>query len=435
MNTTPQWFRKSSVYQINPRTFSREGTIASVTEELTRISELGFKVIYLCPVFREDDNCDPEFLSPRQKASGTGNPKNPYRMNDYFEIDSEYGTMDDLRVLVRTAHTLGMRVLLDLVYLHIGPRAEILAIHPEFAAKNPDGTVKLTRWNFPYLNYECEGLREYLYCNMTYYVGVIDADGFRCDVGDGVPLDFWREGKRRICAIKPEAVMINEGEKPEYLTVFDANYSFLWHETVFSLLKGDIGVSDAIAVHESILKAAPADSLILRDMENHDTVTDWPYRLEAHYGSGAMEMLLAMSFSLDGIPMVYSGNELADTARVSMFANRFYPGSFEFTDRERSGTEVDRRKEIMKRLNAFRLGTPVFTEGQTVWNTVNNRVMSFDRVTCEDRIRYVGNFSDSCQELSLSENAVPLLSRGAECNGETLTLSPFGYVILKLADK
>ena len=186
-NTVPAWFKKTSVYQINPRTFSAEGTIKAVTKELPVLAELGFGIMYICPIFKEDVSENKENWSKRQLASKTENPKNPYRMDDYFEIDSEYGTMDDLREFVKESHRLGMRVILDLVYLHIGPNAEIFRSHPEFAAKNEDGSIKLTRWNFPYLNYESEGLREYLWCNMTYYIGVIGADGFRCDVGDDVP--------------------------------------------------------------------------------------------------------------------------------------------------------------------------------------------------------------------------------------------------------
>ena len=173
-NKAPDWFKKSAVYQINPRTFCEEGTIQAVTKQLPVLAELGFKIMYLCPIFQEDDSEDRQNWSTRQKASQTGNPKNPYRMNDYFQVDSEYGTMDDLREFVQKSHGLGMRVILDLVYLHIGPNAGILKSFPDFAAKNEDGTVKCTRWNFPYLNYESQGLREYLWSNMTYYIGAID---------------------------------------------------------------------------------------------------------------------------------------------------------------------------------------------------------------------------------------------------------------------
>lgn len=84
---SPDWFKKTSVYQVNPRTFSREGTIKAVTDELPTLKELGFGIIYLCPIFKTDDSKDKAYWSPRQIASNTENPKNPYRMVNYFEID------------------------------------------------------------------------------------------------------------------------------------------------------------------------------------------------------------------------------------------------------------------------------------------------------------------------------------------------------------
>ena len=77
MKTTPDYFKKSAVYQINPRTFCKEGTIKAVTKELPTLAELGFKIMYLCPIFEEDDSPDRSFWSDRQMMSETQNPKNP----------------------------------------------------------------------------------------------------------------------------------------------------------------------------------------------------------------------------------------------------------------------------------------------------------------------------------------------------------------------
>ena len=101
---SPDWFKKTSVYQVNPRTFSREGTIKAVTDELPTLKELGFGIIYLCPIFKTDDSKDKAYWSPRQIASNTENPKNPYRMVNYFEIDEEYGSMADLNEEVLRQH-------------------------------------------------------------------------------------------------------------------------------------------------------------------------------------------------------------------------------------------------------------------------------------------------------------------------------------------
>jgi len=425
-------FAGASIYQINPRTFSREGTINAVTEELPKLRDLGFKFMYLCPVFREDDSTDRSFWSTRQKASNTDNPKNPYRMNDYFEIDEEYGTMEDLKRFVAESHKLGMKVILDLVYLHIGPNAEILKTHPEFAARNEDGSVKLTKWNFPYLNFKSEGLREYLYCNMVYYVGVIDADGFRCDVGDAVPIDFWQEGRRRICAIKPDAVMLNEGKKPGHFAAFDANYGFDWHHNIFKFLNGEFTAADIIENHQSFASQTPEGKLWLRDIENHDLVTDWPYRIEGHYGHDAIEAILALNYTVDGVPMVYCGNEIADTANLSMFANRFHMGAFSVTDRNACGAHVERRKAVITALNGIKESIAALNEGTTKWHlTEYASILAFERVTEEETVSFIGNYSNNAAELNIGELKELILSNNAEICADTVKLGNFGYIIYR----
>lgn len=407
-SNVPEWLAKSSVYQINPRTFSAEGTIKAVTNELKNIADLGFGTVYLCPVFKEDESTDLKNWSIRQKASGTNNPKNPYRMNNYFEIDSEYGTMDDLREFVDTAHSLGQRVLLDLVYLHMGPNADIFKRHPEFMKMDADGNVFLNYWNFPELDYDHEGVREYMWCNMVYYVGEIGVDGFRCDVGDRVPLDFWREGLRRCRTINPETALINEGNNQNSLKVFSSMYAFYWHTAIHSIITGEEKASHLRnkwqEVNEKNLKGAK----LLRDMDNHDTVTDWDMRVEKRVGHKGMELIQALNFIIDGIPMVYAGNEIADSSYQSMFANRFHMGKYEPTDRSIAKEDYSiRRQKVMKILNNLKKNEEILDNGATVWldNTANENVVSFARESEKGKIIFVGN---------LSENSVECIVDGVE---------------------
>lgn len=435
--TVPEWFKKASVYQINPRTFCSEGTIKAIIKELPFLKELGFKIIYLCPIFEEDDSQNKENWSERQKNSETGNPKNPYRMNNYFKIDSEYGSMDDLREFVSEVHRLGMKAMLDLVYFHIGPNAPILKEHPEFAKLDENGNILLGNWHFPVLNYENKGLREYLLSNMVYYVGEIGVDGFRCDVGDNVPLDFWEEGKHRIKAINPQAVMINEGKKSEYLKVFDANYAWFWHDNIFKLLNGEINTAGLIDIYKERTKDFKENYFLLLDMDNHDTVTDWPYRIEEHFGSAVMEMILALNYCLKGIPMVYCGNELADTARISMFANRFYMGKYEVTNREAKNTIPSlRRQYVIKTLNKIREKHSVLADGETVFfKNLNNGVVAFERKLNGERIVFACNFSKENKKINLENLKVKTVLLESETsphyNENTIELSPNAYVIFE----
>lgn len=437
--TPPEWFARGSIYQINPRTFSKEGTIAAIIRELGTIADLGFSVVYLCPIFKEDDDTDRAFWSERQKKSGTDNPKNPYRMNDYFTVDVEYGTTDDLKALVAEAHRLGLKVLLDLVYFHIGPNADILKTHPEFAKRDENGNPLCGVWQFPLLDYSCDGLREYLWCNMVYYVSVFDVDGYRCDVGDRVPLDFWEEGRRRIQAVKADAVLLLEGETPDYMrTGFDATYSFKWHEQVYAAFAQDAPASVIREQHETLVKNAPFGMTVMRDIDNHDTVTDWLIRTEIAAGHDGMEQIEVLNYLIDGIPMVYSGNELADTARHSMFANRFFMGDYQVTDRKALiGDESVRRQQIIKALNGLKHESDLLRFGNTIWvdNTDPKNVISFLRVYGDQRLLFVGNVKphEAVCELMVDEipSTVLFESRNkVAVDDDRFTLPARSYIVL-----
>lgn len=389
----PHWLSMSAVYQINPRTFSKEGTIAAVTQQLPRLKELGFGVVYLCPIFEEDEAMD--HWSKRQIASETQNPKNPYRMLDYFTIDSEYGTMDDLRAFVEESHRLGMKVLLDLVYLHAGPNARILQRHPEFAQQNPDGSWILNYWNFATFDYTCAGTREYLWSNMVYYIGALDVDGFRCDVGDQVPEDFWVEGRRRIQTIKPDAVLINEGRKFEWMkNAFDGTYAFAWHERLYGIFANGESAALLRQQWEEDHERMPAGGLLMRDIDNHDTATDWPVRTEIAAGHDGMEQIEVINYLMDGFPMVYCGNEIGDMAHLSMFANRFHPGKFEVTDWNTAAEPyAQRRQQVIRQLNALKAESEALLKGTTRWleHDQPEKVIAFQRVFGDEVWTFVGN--------------------------------------------
>ncbi len=437
----PKWLRSRAVYQINLRTFSAEGDINSLRRELPFLNELGIKILYLCPIFEEDDSEDRDFWSIRQKASKTENPKNPYRMNDYFKIDSEYGCLDDLYALVREAHALDMKVLLDLVYLHIGPNAPILANHPEFIAKDENGNNMYTRWNFPLLNYKSEGLREYLWCNMSYFIGEVDVDGFRCDVADDVPEDFWLEGRRRMKALKPDSVLINEGYKVERLaSSFDSCYSYDWHDDIFRMLLGSMTIKQVIEGERERQKNVPKGGYILRDMDNHDTVTDWYLqcnkRVETLAGHDGMELITVMNYAHSGIPMLYCGTELADEAKLSMFANRFHMGDFEATDRERlKNTKAGKRRmQVVKELNRLLAENDAMQSTDIEWlDLENNDIAAFKKQGEGEHILFVGNFGNENASVDIPTPITKmLLDNLAQINKQKLTLQSHGYILAKI---
>ena len=105
---SPEWFTRGVVYQIQPRAFTPEGTLKAAAAKLPYLKDLGVTIAYLVPVFKMDTDMDRSFWSPRQIKSGFNNPKNQYRISDYFHVDAEYGTDQDLRDFCAAAHALGM---------------------------------------------------------------------------------------------------------------------------------------------------------------------------------------------------------------------------------------------------------------------------------------------------------------------------------------
>ena len=226
--------------------------------------------------------------------------------------------------------------------------------------------------------------------------------------------------------------MINEGQKPEYLSVFDANYGFSWHNSIYDVLHRTMTVGELAGIYKEKASQLCNGGLILRDMDNHDTVTDWPYRIEEHFGSDCMEEILALNYVIDGVPMVYCGNELADKARLNMFANRFYMGSYDVTDRSAGGADVERRKKIIKELNTLRASSAILQSGKTIWNDTSlDRVLHFSRVSDDGTITFIGNFSAEEIEMVLDRKAESLLSNNVCMENGKLRLSKYGYMVFK----
>lgn len=421
--SSPEWLTGGVMYQIQPRAFTPEGTLKAAQARLPRLAELGVTVLYLCPVFVADDDMDRTFWSPRQKKSGMNNPRNPYRMKDFYHVDSEYGTDEGLKDFVAAAHALKLRVLLDLVYLHCGPKAVFLAEHPEFIKRDKDGKPVNAAWAFPALNYDCPALREYMWQNMEWWVRDFNVDGFRCDVGDGVPLDFWETGRARVEKIRPDVGMLSEGmRKADQLKAFDLDYG--WGQAFKSF-------DDASAIRalcESLRRERPiGGAKFIRFVDNHDfSNDDYENRLEKRWGAARVDAALVALFSLDGVPFLYNGQEVADAARHSIFGR----AAIDWANGE---SEAGRERfAFCQKLCALRRGVPELTKGETEWldSDQPKSVLSFARVSGAGRVVALVNVSDKAVKVAVKGAGAtkPLLARGATAGADgAFELAPHGF--------
>ena len=436
---TPEWVARGVMYQIQPRAFTAQGTLKAATARLPKVARIGVDIIYLCPVFVADDHPDTKSWSPRQRASRMNNPRNPYRMKDYYHVDPEYGTDNDLKAFVAEAHRLGMRVLLDMVYLHCGPNAVFLEKHPNFVKRDQQGKVITAAWGFPALNLANPELREYLWQNMEYWVKDFGVDGFRCDVADGVPLDFWETARDRLEKIRPDLCMLAEGRRREdQLKAFDLNYGFTWFGALRKVCEKGAPASSLRKTSENMAAQRPRGARFIRYIDNHDIANDAFYnRIEKAWGAARVNATLVALFTLDGVPMLYNGQEVADTARHSIFGRAPIDWACGDTPAGKA------RFAFCQRLCALRHAERALTHGEVVWldNDRPNEILSFVRRTPGEEILSALNLTERTVKVQLTlpeqprPSYHPLLAHEATIettnNSATLSLAGFGYLVGK----
>ncbi len=444
----PGYLKKASIYQIFLRAFTREGTLAAAERMLPHVAGLGTAIVYLCPIALQDDDMDETFWSERQRKCGLRNPRNPYRIKDFFAIDPEYGTDDDLKRFVGRAHSLGLKVLLDLVYLHCGPKAVFIDANPDFVKRGADGKPLDGRWHFPELNYESQGLKEHLWRNMEHFIKRFDVDGYRCDVGSAIPLDFWEEGRRRVEALKPGRVMICEGERAEdQLEAFDLNYSFAWEYAVIKLFKGEIDAEGLQATWRKAHDEFPRGARFLRMFDNHDIAHDCgELRHEKVFGPFGADAALALNFFMDGVPFLYNGQEIRDAAPHSIFADKEHGGAKYTVDWSNALTaEGQARMALVRALTKLRKELPALSEGLVEWLPVGGeakRTLLLRRVCDGQALLFLANASPEPVVMDLNDalkggaKAKELLSEQVELTlsgvKKSASFRGFGFALLEL---
>ena len=115
----PEWAQNAVIYEINTRQFTDEGTFKSVESHLDRLKELGVDILWFMPIH------------PISEKNRKGELGSYYAVKDYKAVNPEFGTMDDFKALVESAHSRGMKVILDWVPNHTGCDNAWVTEHPE----------------------------------------------------------------------------------------------------------------------------------------------------------------------------------------------------------------------------------------------------------------------------------------------------------------
>jgi glycosidase len=371
--SSPAWVQKTILYEVFVRAFSEEGTFQRVTERLPELRELGVGTVWLMPIH------------PIGKLGRKGSLGCPYSVRDYFAVTPEYGTEEDLRQLVNTAHQLGLKVIIDWVANHSANDHVEMANHPDWFARDDQG--QFTRevadwWDVTDFNYENLEMREYMKGALLYWVREFDIDGYRCDVAGMVPEDFWTEVRSVLHDVKPDIFLLAEWEDPKmHLKQFDATYDWSLYHTLKSIRKGEEKAERAIDLVLEKEAQYPRGSLRMRFIENHDE-----QRAAKIFGLQGYRPFATFIFTQRGTPLIYAGQEAADTVKPTLFDKVEVPWS-----------EADLQvTEFYQELTRLRSDHSVFVHGETVKIPTDrpSEIVAYARRS-DDHVAIVAlNFSD-----------------------------------------
>lgn len=306
----PAWIRNRTIYEVNVRQFSTAGNFAGVEAALPRLKQLGVGVLWLMPIY------------PIGELHRKGPLGSPYSVRDYTGINPAYGTKADFARLIRAAHTDGFRVILDWVGNHTAWDNPLVKEHPDFYVHDAQGHCVPptgTDWSdVVQLDFRNRAVWDYEASAMTYWVRTFGVDGFRCDYAQGIPTAFWDYVSTRLRTVRPDLFLLAEAELPqEQLHAFNASYSFGMMQVFNEVAQGRAPVS---RVDDELARTAvlfPRGEVLMRYTTNHDE-NSWNGTVFERLGGG-VEPFAVMTFMLDGIPLIYDGQEAGLNHRLAFF--------------------------------------------------------------------------------------------------------------------
>ncbi|WP_205510850.1 alpha-amylase family glycosyl hydrolase [Longitalea arenae] len=300
------WSINSNIYEVNVRQYTPEGTFNAFANHLPRLKEMGIEILWFMPI------------TPISKEKRQGTLGSYYACSDYKAINPEFGTLEDFQSLVKKAHDLGLKVIIDWVANHTGWDHVWTKSNPEFYKKDAEGKFYDTNnWHDVIdLNYYDHNMRAAMIDAMLFWVKECDIDGFRCDMCHLVPLDFWNRARVELDAIKP-LFWLGETQDVPYLQVFDCLYGWRWMSATQKYFRQEITLGQLKDVLNHYTYDLPAGTFPMLFTSNHDENT-WNGTEFEKYGDMAMP-LAVFNFTWNAIPLMYTAQELPLHKRLPFF--------------------------------------------------------------------------------------------------------------------
>jgi glycosidase len=434
----------SVIYEANIRQYSPEGTFNAFTKDIPKLKELGVKIIWVMPIFpisqvkrKAIGGDNGKFVSEMPKEEQSKYLGSYYAVSNFKKVNPEFGTIEDFRNLVQTAHENGIYVILDWVPNHTGWDHVWIKEHPEFYTQNEKGEIidpinpetgKAWGWtDVADLNYNNKGLRKAMASDMLYWIKEENIDGFRCDVASNVPMDFWEQTIPQLRKEK-NIFMLAEAWQPELMKadLFDMCYAWDGHHMMNDIAQGKKTVKDWDKYIIDNRKKYAADDILMTFIDSHDE-NSWNGTVKSRLGI-AEETMTALSYLAPGIPMIYSGNEYGLDHSLKFFEKDSIPKT--------KGKQWEWRVKLgkLKNENSALNGGKKPASYNRLSSSNDEKILAFERANKNNKVIYIANMSNTSQiaKINLGGNFTDYMTNEKMTfnKDQKINLKPWQYYIL-----
>lgn len=437
----PKLVKSAVIYEANIRQYSPEGTFNAFAKDIPVLRDLGVKIIWVMPINpiseikrkATGDKFTSEIEDEEERKKYLGSY---YSVSDYKAINPEFGTFEDFKDLVDTAHDNGMLLIVDWVPNHTGWDHPWITTNPEYYTQNSNGEIidpldpytgESWGWtDVADLNYDNMEMRQEMIGDMKYWVENADIDGFRMDVAHQVPPAFFEEAIAEMKTIKP-IFMLAEAEQPDLLQIgFDMQYGWELHHILNDMAKGAKNVHDFDGYMAKVDTLLKDGGINMNFVTNHDE-NSWAGTLGERMPNNK-EIFTALTYLMPGMPLLYSGQEYDLDHRLKFFEKDSIPKT--------KGKYYD----LLERLGTLKNSNEALNTGKnpgsyTRLHTSDDiSILAFSREKNREKVVFIGNLSDREQEITidLKGSYTDYLSDQEYKLEEntTLQLAPWEYRIL-----
>ena len=371
-----KWIENAVLYEVNTRQFTEEGTFAALMPHLQRLKNMGVDIVWFMPI------------TPISELAKKGTMGSPYACASYTAINPQLGSLQDFKTLVKTAHTIGLKVIIDWVANHTGWEHEWIKTHPAFHKRDLHGNVYPLEGmeDIIGLDFDNDAMQDAMIEAMRFWVTETDIDGFRCDLADWVRLSFWQKARRTLEKTKPMFWLAESDflDSPDFMTVFDAAYTWKWMHKSRDFADGKKNYEEFINQIWQYDAVQKHGKIPLWFTTNHDE-NSWNGTEYEKYGDKAL-MLAAFTFTWNGMPLLYTGQEIPNHKRLHFFDKDAlaWPENLEMEGFYKKLCDLKHR---------YRCLAASVPDVETVVHKAENEILIFERRSREDGVFCLYNFS------------------------------------------